>query len=100
MVIGILAGVGINLVLWLGFEDVFWMWWNLTGCAVAMLVAVLFSLAKPQKLPDSGSGQLLIWDTDFWKEERRWLPAYCSLGVFFTGLVVLCTFLPGLLTPG
>jgi len=100
MVIGILAGVGINLVLWLGFKDVFWMWWNFTGCAVAVLVAVLVSLVKPQKLPDSGSGQLLIWDTDVWKEERRWLPVYCSLVVFFAGLVVLCAFLPSLLTPG
>ena len=100
MVIGILAGVGINLMLWLGFEDDFWMWWNLTGCVVAVVIAVLVSLIRPQNLSYSGSGQLLIWDTDVWKEERRWLPVYCSLMVFFAGLVVLCTFLPGFLTPG
>ena len=31
IVTGVLAGVGINVVLWLGFGDVFWMWWNFTG---------------------------------------------------------------------
>jgi SSS family solute:Na+ symporter len=98
MVTGILMGVGVNLVLWLGFEDVFWMWWNFTGCAAAMLSAVLVSLVQPQKAPHSGPDPLLIWDTNVWDEERRWLPAYFSLMIFFVGMVVLCFFLPGLLT--
>jgi SSS family solute:Na+ symporter len=100
MVIGILAGVGLNFVLWLGFADVFWMWWNFTGCVVAVLVAVGISLVKPQRAPDSGSGLLILWDTDVWKEERRWLPVYGLLVLFFIGMVVLCACLPGLLTPG
>jgi len=100
MVIGILAGVGTNLLLWLGFKDVFWMWWNLSGCVVAMVTALLISLARPGKMPDSGSALLLLWDTDVWKEERPWLPVYSSLLVFFIGMLVLCAFLPDLLKPG
>ncbi len=99
IVTGVLAGVGINLVLWLGFGDIFWMWWNLTGCVVAMLVAVGISFAKPKKEYAPGSDLLVLWDTDVWEEERRWIPVYCSLILFFIGLLVLCAFLPGILTP-
>jgi len=43
---GLLAGVAINVYLWLGHEDeVFWLWWNVTGCiasiGIALLVAVV-----------------------------------------------------------
>ncbi len=99
MAIGILSGVGINLVLWLGFKEVFWMWWNLTGCVVAMLVSVGISFIRPKKISDTGSGLLILWDTDVWKEERRWMPVYCSLIVYFFGLLVLCAFLPIFLRP-
>ncbi|MBW2143515.1 MAG: sodium/solute symporter [Deltaproteobacteria bacterium] len=99
MVTGVLAGVVLNLVLWLGFADIFWMWWNLTGCVVAMLVALGVSLVKPQKEQNRGSGLLVLWDTDVWEEERRWLPVYGGLIVFFIGMVVLCAWLPGFLTP-
>jgi SSS family solute:Na+ symporter len=99
MVSGILAGVGINLVLWLGFPDIFWMWWNLTGCVVTMLVALGVSLAKPRKDKDRGSDLLILWDTDVWEEERRWLPIYGGLIVYFIGMTVLCAWLPRFLTP-
>jgi SSS family solute:Na+ symporter len=99
MVAGILAGVGFNLVLWVGFEGVFWMWWNFTGCVVAMLVALGVSLAKPQMAKGYPSALLLLWDTDVWKEERKWLPAYGALIAFFIFMLVLCAWLPSLLTP-
>lgn len=99
MAMGIFSGVEINLVLWLGFKEVFWMWWNLTGCVVAMLVSVGVSFVLPKKIPALGSGLLILWDTDVWKEERRWIPVYCSLIVYFFGLLVLCAFLPIFLEP-
>lgn len=99
MVSGILAGLGFNLFLWLGFPDIFWMWWNLTGCVVATFVALCVSLAKRQKDQNQGSGLLILWDTDVWSEERRWLPVYVGLIVFSIGMVVLCAWLPHILTP-
>jgi len=99
MVIGIFAGVGINLLLWLGFKEIFWMWWNLTGCVLAILAALLVSLLGHEKTTDAASDHvLLLWDTDIWQEERRWIPAYGCLVVFFVGMVVLFAFLPALLT--
>jgi SSS family solute:Na+ symporter len=99
IVTGVLAGVGINLVLWLGFGDVFWMWWNVTGCVVALLVAVGVSFVKPKKASAPGLDPLVLWDTDVWEAERRWIPVYCGLILFFIGLLVLCAALPGILTP-
>ncbi len=96
MVTGILSGVGINLLLWLKFKTVFWMWWNVTGCVVACAVAMLVSLLDPAA--ESGSKVPLLWDTELWKEERRWIPVYLSLFVFFIGAVLLCAYLPDILS--
>ncbi|MEL6304033.1 MAG: sodium transporter, partial [Bacteroidota bacterium] len=40
---GILAGVGINVYLWLFVPDVFWFWWNAIGCVVTIVVALVVS---------------------------------------------------------
>ena len=37
--LGILAGVGINIFLWLFVPDVFWFWWNAVGAIVTPVVA-------------------------------------------------------------
>ncbi len=41
---GLLAGVGINVVLWLFFPNVFWFWWNIIGALVTGAISVLVSL--------------------------------------------------------
>jgi len=38
---GLLAGVGLNIYLWAAQPDVFWLWWNVTGCLTAIVVALL-----------------------------------------------------------
>jgi SSS family solute:Na+ symporter len=47
---GVLAGVVFNLYLWLYQPQVSWMWWNLIGCIVTLLVGYGISLflAKPK----------------------------------------------------
>jgi len=46
--LGFAAGLLANAVLWLGFPGVSWLWWNLSGFAVALLVtAVLASWRRP-----------------------------------------------------
>lgn len=98
MVSGILTGVGFNLVLWRRFPEIFWMWWNLTGCVVAILVALGVSLAKPDRAQNRGPGLSILWDTNVWQEERRWLPIYVGLIIYFIGMVALCAWLPGFLS--
>jgi SSS family transporter len=46
--IGILSGVAFNVFLWLG-TDVFWIWMNLTGVLVTLIVALLVSYLVADK---------------------------------------------------
>lgn len=48
---GLLAGVSVNLALWLGWErTVSWLWWNVVGLAVCLGVALAV-----QRIADAGS---------------------------------------------
>ncbi len=40
---GLLAGVGLNIYLWAAQPQVFWLWWNVTGCLTAIGIALLVS---------------------------------------------------------
>ncbi len=42
--LGLVAGVGLNLWLWLEVPSVSWLWWNVFGFLAALAVAVLLSL--------------------------------------------------------
>lgn len=79
MLAGCLSGVGFNLILWLGFPTVHWMWWNLVGCGVAIAIAFLLirgnAIAPTITQYTLSSAQL--------QEQTRWLPAYCVLGGYF-----------------
>ena len=44
--IGLLTGVGVNIYLWLGVPDVFWLWWNFIGCAVTLTIALTISALR------------------------------------------------------
>jgi SSS family solute:Na+ symporter len=75
---GVLAGLGANLLLWLGLGSaVFWMWWNLAGLLVAVLVTALLSRwmpGPPPLLPVLPAAEPL---------PRRWVTA----AVAATGLI-------------
>ena len=83
---GIITGVGLNLVLWVFFDSIHWMWWNLIGCAVTTGVAFLVS-----GMIDGATG-----DTDTYtlsrkgilERERPWLKSYVALGLYFVAMLV------------
>ncbi len=45
---GVVIGVGVNLLLWLFFPNVFWFWWNAIGAAVTIGVGVILGLLLPR----------------------------------------------------
>jgi Na+/proline symporter len=47
-VAGILAGFAANLLTWRLLPGVSWLWWNVIGCVVTLLVGYGFSLVTPQ----------------------------------------------------
>ncbi|MEL6535616.1 MAG: sodium:solute symporter [Bacteroidota bacterium] len=62
MNIGLLAGVGVNIYLWLGVgDDLFWFWWNFIGAAVSLGVAFGASrLMSEEVVANSGSTGTLV----------------------------------------
>ncbi|MCB0707671.1 MAG: sodium:solute symporter [Saprospiraceae bacterium] len=47
--IGLLAGVGLNMYIWLAGIPIFWIWWNFIGTAVTLFVGYGLSLIIPPK---------------------------------------------------
>lgn len=45
--LGVVTGIAVNLVVWLGFPEISWLWWNLTGCVSAVAVGYAVSLIYP-----------------------------------------------------
>lgn len=54
--LGLLAGVAVNIYLWLDVPQVFWFWWNFIGLAVTTLVAYAGLLIAPSANKEKGSG--------------------------------------------
>jgi SSS family solute:Na+ symporter len=82
ILIGILAGVGFNLFLWLAQIDIYWMWWNLFGFLGTVLVTFMVSMlvTSPQS---KDAHRYVLLGTDLLRDERRWLPTYGILVVYF-----------------
>ncbi len=83
---GVLGGVGVNLVLWIGFPQIFWMWWNLTGLLVAVAVTFVVSLFTPA--PQSEQVRLYtLSGSGFFKDHKLWHRGYTWLLVYFFALL-------------
>lgn len=55
---GFAAGFAANVAIWLWLPQISWLWWNVTGCVVCIMSAVLGSgvqRAAPAYAPESGS---------------------------------------------
>lgn len=90
---GIAAGVLLNVTLWLAVTEVNWMWWNLTGFALAIVVATL-TAERPVSLDRRQHIMLLI--SQQWKRVR----VISLLLVAWVGVIVLVSiFLPIWLGP-
>ncbi|MEO0895238.1 MAG: sodium:solute symporter [Bacteroidota bacterium] len=84
---GIIAGVGVNLVLWLFFPEVFWFWWNAIGGLVCLGVSYIVSLMTG-KSDHSVEGQREKYPFD-WKKA-------IILLVFFIFMVGFSMIIPQL----
>lgn len=78
--IGIMAGVGINVYLWLFVPEVFWFWWNAIGGVMTLVVAYLASLVLPSDDTDTSDSFDFSWEMDWQKAGL--------LVAFFVGIVL------------
>lgn len=89
MFIGILIGVGFNITLWLGFSQIYWMWWNLFGCVISAVIASLLSINN-EKLADAKYALNL---SEILKGEKAWYKNYAFLVAYFIAILTVILLL-------
>ena len=83
MLAGVVAGVGINIALWLGLEDrVFWMWWNVSGLVAGIAVTAIGSRMMEPPDPSKLEGTTITL-ASIPGREKGWLGMYAGLLVYF-----------------
>ncbi|MDB6088836.1 MAG: Na+/solute symporter [Gammaproteobacteria bacterium] len=83
--VAVLAGVAVNLALWLFFPNVFWFWWNAIGGGTTLSLGYILSLLFPSPAAPAPAAA-----------PAQPLPAW-QIGVlllFFACVLVFCLFLP------
>ena len=91
--IGIVAGVGLNIYLWLAVPEVFWFWWNAIGFCVASVMALLLSrrhtkaFSKTTATPNNRIKHHSVLTRSI---------AFLLIGYFIL-LVAICWFIPAYL---
>ncbi|MEO1449786.1 MAG: sodium transporter, partial [Bacteroidota bacterium] len=84
--IGLLAGVALNLYIWLGVGNgLFWIWWNFTGAMTTLTVGLLASYLIPADHIKPLPGEPREW--------LRWQNVVL-LGYFLL-MIGICSWLPG-----
>lgn len=86
MNIGLVTGVGVNIFLWLVVGDnLFWFWWNATGCVITLVVAYIASYLTPAETVEKEGIQ--IETTGFWTKENVVLVLYFVAIIVFSMLL-------------
>jgi SSS family solute:Na+ symporter len=86
MFIGILIGVAFNITLWLGFSEIYWMWWNLFGCVISAGIALLLSISNNDLVDE----KFTLSTSNILEREKSWTKNYLFLfGYFIVILLVV-----------
>lgn len=92
---GILLGVGFNVLLWkFAPNEVFWMWWNFLGCVITLVAGYSISYFFPAPTQEQIKKYVLWEDSEIIADEKRWIPRYAMLVVYFVIMLAICYFLP------
>jgi len=92
VIAGVFGGVGVNLALYLVFgEALYWMWWNLTGLVGAVLITTIVSRLMAPPDPEQVKRTTLSL-RDVPERERKWMPTYGLLLLYFVALVLVAVY--------
>ncbi len=97
-VVGLLAGFGGNVALWILAPKVSWLWWNVLGFAGSFVTGYLVSLFSPRPDPDSLEGLVyypgIAGELDY---KRNWPRNYAIMAVYAVVMIGFCMALGPLL---
>ncbi len=86
--IGIISGVLGNGILWLGFPEVFWFWWNFIGFVVAVVVAYTALMVLPVTNTEAEKQVSLTFHSILTMRD------IIVLVGFFFAMIAFCMFIP------
>lgn len=81
--LGVVIGVAVNFILWIGFPGISWLWWNVTGSLSAIIIGYTWSLLSPtlKTIPTILSYQSEV--------DSNWKWRYIFLIVYFFLIILL-----------
>ena len=85
--VGFSIGFISNLLLWLSAPEVSWLWWNVSGFLVAVLVGLL---CRPRRVERSAATDT-VWTPAFFEAQgfgRSWIFGYLTLAGAACGFLV------------
>ena len=88
---GIIGGVVINLLIKYNFENIFWIWFNLTGFVITIAIALIFSELFKSKSKESFTINFSLNREDFLSKE------VFILLIFFIAILIFSFYLPTIL---
>ncbi|MBW2472146.1 MAG: sodium/solute symporter [Deltaproteobacteria bacterium] len=87
---GLIAGFGLNLLLWKYAPKISWLWWNVIGFFVAYGAGYLISLLFPKPDPARFIGTLYRRNRGIpGMRSTNWRPYYVVLALYGTGILAL-----------
>lgn len=93
VIISVTLGVVSNLWLWVANIDVHWMWWNLFGFIVTMLVAIPTSFFGAPPTSDQINRFSYRGLKAYFGEKGEWNAAYLALALYFVMIMATATLL-------
>ncbi|AOW19764.1 sodium:solute symporter family transporter [Urechidicola croceus] len=91
MNVGLIGGVIINILIKINFENIFWIWFNLTGFVITIILALVFSELYKSKAKEGFTIDFSLKREDFLSKE------VLILTIFFIVIIVFSLYLPTIL---
>jgi len=81
--LGVLSGIAVNFILWIGFPGVSWLWWNAAGSLSAILVGYVSSCFSPSEKTVPAS---LTYKAE---ADTKWKWRYLFMIVYFFLIIIV-----------
>jgi SSS family transporter len=82
--LAVIGGVSVNMILWIGFPQVSWLWWNAAGCLTGIGIGYFHSLLSPREIPAAEADRI----PDI-SEGSDWSKWYIILGIYFFSIILI-----------
>ena len=95
-ILGLFCGVGLNIYLWLYVPSISWLWWNVFGLVVALVVAAGLSIHRIGRAAPAQPAETVAVETGEEDSSRVELTRYAVLIAATALIIVVSWYLGGL----